>query len=530
MARLDSYQYVMDPLKFKAILWPKRRFYNKQLDIIYGVKDADEVAVAAGNELGKDYVAAFIILWFFLTRNPVRIVTTSAKDDHLRVLWGEIGDFIDSSTVPLTVDKGGPLIVTHHEIKKLYKGEICKLSYVRGMVASAETIASMQGHHIANVGDGIARTLFVSDESSSVPDAYYTMAGGWAHKMYYFGNTWQCNNFFKRAFKGDRKTGIRGGDIWNDDKTHCYRKCIKIKAEDSPNVRFGLAEERAGKKPSDSMVIPGVKSYSRYKKHRKLLDAERQCVMLDADWYEGPEQKLFPQPWVRRAYDLSQKIAGKHRVAKAIGMDVAEGGDYSAIAVIDEYGLIKLESMKTPDTSVLPGWLVEMGRFYKVEPEYWMIDRGGGGKQIADLLRAQGKRVRTVSFGEPILPDLKRGMTQFKERVEVREDKMVYTKKRDEMFGELRIALDPNTPGNGFALIEGPDDCYLRLANEMEPIPLTYDSEGRLKLLSKKPKTKDPEEPTLIRLIGHSPDELDALAIAYHCMTHKPQRAVAGAA
>jgi hypothetical protein len=161
----------------------------------------------------KDFVAAFICLWFFLTRHPCRIVTTSAKDDHLRVLWGEIGNFIQTARFPLTTDRGGPLVVTHHEIRKVVRGELCKLSYLRGMVAGPESLAAMGGHHIAQRGDGIPRTLFVADEASSVSDDYWMMAKPWANRTLVLGNAWECSNFFKAAFKGRPGTNDKGGDI-----------------------------------------------------------------------------------------------------------------------------------------------------------------------------------------------------------------------------------------------------------------------------------------------------------------------------
>ncbi len=205
---------VIDPMEFAAKLWPDVTFYDKQDEICSSVRDNDETYVPAGNMLGKDFVAAFIILWFFLTRRPCRIVTTSAKEDHLRVLWGEMSRFIQTCKYPLDSAKGGPLVVNQREIKYIRNdGSPCPLSYVKGMVASDEAIAAMQGHHIAATGDGIPRTLFVADECSSIPQAYYTMASTWANRILAIGNTWPCENFFKWAVEGKPGTDDKGGDI-----------------------------------------------------------------------------------------------------------------------------------------------------------------------------------------------------------------------------------------------------------------------------------------------------------------------------
>jgi hypothetical protein len=129
------------------------------------------------------------------------------------VLWGEIGNFVQTSAYPLEYKNGGILQYNHQELRKVIDGEIHKLSYCIGMVASSDKIAAMQGHHIANTGDGIPRTLFVCDESSSVPDEYYKMADTWMDRALIFGNAWPCSNFFYRAVKGNPKTTDRGGDL-----------------------------------------------------------------------------------------------------------------------------------------------------------------------------------------------------------------------------------------------------------------------------------------------------------------------------
>src|SRR5690606_28336837 len=101
------------------------------------VDENDETYVPAGNMLGKDFVAAFIVLRFFLTRHPVRVITTSADYSQLEaVLWGEIRRFLQTSRVPLIRSRGGPIINNHLHLKKIYNGQECGLSYVIGRVAA----------------------------------------------------------------------------------------------------------------------------------------------------------------------------------------------------------------------------------------------------------------------------------------------------------------------------------------------------------------------------------------------------------
>jgi hypothetical protein len=104
-----NFRFVADPLKVGRILWPDVRFYPRQEEIIYSAWENDLTAVPAGHMLGKDFVSAFLVLVFFLTREPCRIVTTSVDANQLEgVLWGEIRRFIQTSKVPLESERGGP--------------------------------------------------------------------------------------------------------------------------------------------------------------------------------------------------------------------------------------------------------------------------------------------------------------------------------------------------------------------------------------------------------------------------------------
>jgi hypothetical protein len=188
--------WAAEPMRFKHALWPEVEFYDKQIDIIHSVRDDPETFVTAGNMLGKDFVAGFVILWYFLCHHPVKIITTSANEKHLATLWGEVDRFIRTAAVPLRMDRGGILKYNHLELYKFIKGELYKDSYVKGMVVSnPQEGEALAGHHSAN-------TLFVCDEASGVDNVAYSMAQGWAKHMLIIGNPNACTNFFYHGVKG----------------------------------------------------------------------------------------------------------------------------------------------------------------------------------------------------------------------------------------------------------------------------------------------------------------------------------------
>lgn len=218
----------VDPLKLAKLLWPDVVFYNKQKEVIYSVVENDETFVPAGNMLGKDFVSAFITVWFFLSRSPCRIVTTSADYAQLEsVLWGEIRRFLQTSKYPLDCNKGGPLVINHLYLRKIdhtdeAKKRPCGISYCIGRVAAKGE--GMLGHHVADVGDGIPRTLYVADEASGVEDISYERADTWARRKLVIGNPYsnpEGPNFFQRGVEeGDLREKVRRSDPLTADEGH----------------------------------------------------------------------------------------------------------------------------------------------------------------------------------------------------------------------------------------------------------------------------------------------------------------------
>ena len=190
-----------DPIAFASEWWPGVRFYGKQVDVIYSTLYDDETFVPAGNMLGKDFVGGFVCLYTFLAARLLgmtcRIVTTSVKDDHLRVLWGEIGRFAQTCKVPLLAGKGGGLVFNFRDVKWDATGcdppgAKCEVSYLRGMVS--EKGEGMAGHHADY-------TLAVIDEASGVDDLVYSQVDTWAKHKLVIGNPNPTKNFFYRAVK-----------------------------------------------------------------------------------------------------------------------------------------------------------------------------------------------------------------------------------------------------------------------------------------------------------------------------------------
>jgi len=501
----------IDPLKMMKLLWPDVMLYKQQKDIVYSVWNDDETIVPAGNMLGKDFVAGVIVVLFFLIHPRVKIITTSATQKHLDNLWGEIDRFIRTSRYTLDFKQGGPLVYSTQTLKKVVNGQIHKDTYALGMVVSSDSKGEgLSGHHAP-------ATLFVCDEGSGVADVAYSMAQGWAKHMLIIGNPNPCVNFFFR--------GVQGGPIKAEDNGHYHRQVIKIKAEHSPNVRYALSQKAKGIKPTKEDILEGVLSYPEYLKRRATWDPIRQCIGLDAEFYEGAEVLLYPPEWLNAAEQVAQGLRHQPRRAETIGVDSAQGGDNTAWAVCDHLGLIKLISMKTPDTTVIVNRTIALMQEYRVGAKNVLFDGGGGGYQHACTMRNEGHDVRVIMFGGAPTKPRKRARTLFTERVEQDEVKYVYTNRRCEMYGELRLRMDPSTNEKPFAL---PAE-YTELRRQLAPLPLLFDGEGRLRLPPKNKPKPDSKETTIVEILGCSPDEADALVLAHFGLLKRTHASNVGA-
>lgn len=321
-----------------------------------------------------------------------------------------------------------------------------------------------------------------------------------------------------------------------------YRKVIRITARESPNVALGLLQQERGVEPTGEVIIPGVLPWYDYVQRMATWDAVRRCIGLDAMFWLGAEILMFPPEWLDRAEKIARDLRGKPRWAKGLGCDPAEGGASTAMCAVDEYGLIELVSKQTPDTSVITGEAIAFMKRHNCPPERFCFDAGGGGTEHADRLRSQGYNVRAIPFGSAVSLPIRSGKHTMVKRREIVEDRYVYLNRRAEMYGDLRMLLDPaptaDSKGNlivsrGFGL---PAE-YRDIRHQLAPIPLLYDDEGRMFLLPKGRRGNEDglnsaeknRRPTLTQLIGRSPDEADSLVLAVHSMLHDAPRSSAGA-
>lgn len=320
------------------------------------------------------------------------------------------------------------------------------------------------------------------------------------------------------------------------------RRCIQIRAEDSPNVRWAKLQQARGEDVTGERIVAGVLTWQEYCERRLTLPKSRQCVVLDAEWYEGSEEKLVPWEWMQHARAFADTIARAARtLPRYMGIDTAAGGDDSAWVIGDRWGVMHCENLKTPNTNDVYGKTMRLMRDWNVPPERVCFDLGGGGREHAHRLRANGMNVRAVGFGRPPALETKRPglVVPFAEKRDVKEDADAFPDRRSEMAWDARLILERDAAGTyvardwygsgvpGFALPAGVTDV---LCQQMKLPPIRWDGKGRFKLIPKENPNDLEDMDTFRRMLqGRSPDVFDAFCLMVFGMTHKPVRLHAGA-
>ncbi len=545
LSRLDP-SVPVDPLQFIRTFWlmtrkdgkvvPRYRLSREQKAMVRSAFENGETIVPSGNALGKDWVTALIILVFFLARNPCRIVLTSVNDKHLAVIWGELLRHIDLCSVTLDHKKGGCLTINSERIRKILPdGSTCKISYIVNMVCKDDTVEAMLGHHatpdtLEEAELKVPLTMAVTDESSGIRSQVVTNLKTWAKRLVMIGNCWPCDDYFRWAVEGFPGSKDRGGDIPRESGIGFARKIIRIRACDSPNVRYALAQIALGLKRGMTMkeitsdpafapeIVPGMRRYEDYIYKLDTLDEIKAAAELHAYWYKGAALLLYPPKtlsWCQTLHDQLSRTTRKRR-ALAIGIDTAEGGDSTVFTAGDNLGVMEQESLKTPDTSIVIPRLLAFGKMMGVSPANWVFDRGGGGHIYACDLRKMGHPVRTIAFGNPpSTTPPKKSPKRVTEKIEQHEDKTVYETMRVELYWEFALACDPVR--GGYAI----PARFTELLRQMESIPRQYDKNGIAWLPPKSKKNKESKEKTLIEIVGCSPDELESTILMHWGVKHR---------
>lgn len=479
---VDYSIYQENPVEFIADVLGVRHIWPKLVEICEAVESHPYVAIQSANSVGKTFIAARVVLWWLncFTDN-VKIITTAAPPERQikELLWGEIKAAWRLSTqrgVKLIGNEPGAMSLRVHD-SWWAQGFTVPMTGTK-----EERIARFQGHHAEHM-------LFILDEASGIPSEVWEavdscMSGGHNHLLV-LANPMAPSGPFYAAVR--------------DPKF----KVIKINAFDHPNVVKG------------KNIIPGcvtrevtmdrLKRWSRQVYENEPVDANCFTVPEFMPKYGGQVRRStspfleiktlgrFPTQATDALINLAWIQSAQARwVAKPpiehpaiAGLDVAEMG------VDANAWLVRRKN-----------WVSKLIRWNGVDP----LKTGGKATEIARKLQNFDRAcVDSIGPGTGVAPHL---VTNNIEAIGVKVswsptiDSVAegeFRSLRDQLLWSIRewLRTEPE------AMLP-PDP---ELAQELAVLTYEVDIKGKIVVMQKK---------NIRKLIGRSPDALDALALTFY--------------
>lgn len=315
---------------------------TQQIELLQAVSKEKRNSVRSGHGCGKDAAAAWIALWFLVTRPYAKVVVTAPTNRQLRdIFLAEMSKWLRQSVVAdeFIIRKDS---IQHKEAPKEWWLRLISPSIRATKEEQAETLAGLHGDHlfiIADEASGIPDPTFVPLEGAlTQPDNKVLLIGNMTRNSGYFYDT-----HFHATIKND----------WS--KLHWDSR-------ESTNVDASMPEYFARKYGVDSNVF--------------RIRVEGNPPLQD-------ENTLIP------LWTAEQCIGNEFEVAEDeplyLGVDVARYGNDSSI-ILPRQGLkiLPWETFRKLNTIDLGGFVNQT--YQELDAEGCAIDVIGVGAGVADWL------------------------------------------------------------------------------------------------------------------------------------------------
>lgn len=448
-----------------------------------------KVKAPSGHNVGKTFLAAWLVNWWYDTRDPGVVITTApTQRDVVDLLWTEIR---------LQRTRAG--LPSHFTGPRAPEMRTSDEHYAKGYTARLGQ--SFQGRHRE-------RMLFVFDEDEGVEQTYWTAA----KTMFQAdgSSAWLCignptTNDSQSALE-ELATDRDGSPAW---------KIVRLSSLDHPNI----AEQLAGRPPpiKDAVQLGQVDQW--VQDWCEPIPAD-QVQPGDVEWRPGSGRWYRPGPiaearmlgrrpsqgtygvWPLALFERAVQASLVYDVATLpeIGCDVARFGD-DWTCTHHRWGPVSLGHAAANgwSTTQTAGHLIQLARQLaalvnsqrdpKAEPVRSeaipiKVDDDGVGGGVVDVLNDAGYTVYPVNAGRSARKPLD------------------YPNRRSELWFDAAA----RARGGQLDLSRLPRDVLQRLRQQALAPVYTVDAAGR--------RVVEPKEKTKERL-GRSPDDMDAVNLAY---------------
>ena len=411
--------YRTDPVLFvKEVLGVEPDEWQK--DFLNAVASGErKISIRSGHGVGKSTTASWAMLWFLLTRYPVKVVVTAPTSAQLYdALFAELKRWVKE--LPPTIQD---LLDVKQERIELKASST--EAFISARTSRAEQPEALQGVHSENV-------MLVADEASGVPEAVFEAAAGSmsGHNALtiLLGNPVRSSGFFF-------ETHNRLKDEWWTKRVSC---------EDSARV--------------SQEYIDDMKS-----RYGEESNAYRIRVL--GEFPRSDDDTIIPMELLESA---------KHRDTRAYedapiiwGLDVARCGSDSSVLCKRQSNVVHtLERWRNLDLMQLTGAVVAQYEAcdHKSRPAEILVDSIGLGAGVVDRLMELKLPARGINVSES--PAM--GGTYLNLRAELWHKAKAWLEKRDckipnneDLIGELATVRYTFT-SNGKIKIESKDDIRKR--------------------------------------------------------------------
>jgi hypothetical protein len=411
--------YRNDPNKFvKEVLGVEPDEWQK--DFLDAVATGErKISIRSGHGVGKSTTASWAMLWFLLTRYPVKVVVTAPTSAQLYdALFAELKRWVKELPKPVQ-----DLLDVKQERIEL-KASATE-AFISARTSRAEQPEALQGVHSDNV-------MLVADEASGVPEAVFEAAAGSmsGHNALtiLLGNPVRSSGFFF-------DTHNRLKDEWWTRRVSCIDS-TRVSTEYVNDMKSRYGEE------SNAFRIRVLGEFPR-----------------------SDDDTIIPMDLLETA---------KHRDTRAYedapivwGLDVARFGSDSSVLCKRQSNVVHtLERWRNLDLMQLTGAVVSQYEAcdHKSRPTEILVDSIGLGAGVVDRLRELNLPARGINVSES--PAM--GGTYLNLRAELWHKAKAWLEKRDckipnneDLIGELATVRYTFT-SNGKIKIESKDDIRRR--------------------------------------------------------------------
>lgn len=440
ISRLLQEKFRRDPLFFmKNVLGVE--LWEKQKEIVDAVWNHERVAVRSCHASGKTFVSAAIVLAFLFAFRPCKVITTSSQKDQVRYgLWKEIESLVKSARVPLF--PSNKMFTMRIELEPDW--------FAIGIRPQEYNVEAFQGLHAPSV-------LIIFDEASGVPESFWDAAESlmtsYHARFLAIGNPFSKKSAFGACF----------------DSPDWY--CIKISAEDTPNVRAGR------------VIYPSLMSpdWPEKMKQKWGENSPQYYSRVLGEFPITDEEKLIPHSLAKSLF--SRKFVMSGSPVTVIGLDPAGYGSSNNVWVVRRgLSILDIKVIKNLTDDDIANITHDLVRKWQSHQVVVNIDGLWGGKGISEKLVRRGIDVRLIFFSTP-------------------KENSIYANLKTECAFALKNAIE-----QGLTFHPAIRHYLNKWIKEVTLPVWHYDVNGKIHLQSKSTMKKE---------LGHSPDLLDATLLTF---------------